>query len=86
MIYQISGSFLKRRWEVKCLDMFIPPGVELGVVKKASAPFDYTVFLEPKGIPGNDVIIELLVRARSIINNYICNEPGQSWYKDLGQI
>ena len=94
MIYQISGSIKKRRWEVKCLDMFIPDGSQLGKVERALAPFDYMVLLDTDQciVYGDNVIVNLLSIGQRIINTYILNHDLKCflnqpyWYKDLGQI
>lgn len=88
MIYQISGSFKRRRWEVKCLDMFIPTGSKLGEVEKALPPFDYMVFLDTDKCLklGDNVIVALLSIGQRIINNHILSQPDSLWYKDLGQL
>lgn len=86
MIYQVSGSFKKFHWEVKYFDSSLPVGYQLERVEKALTPFDYTVFLDSKGLPwGSDIIIELLSRAKMLISKHIiCKQA--NWYNDMGQI
>jgi hypothetical protein len=87
MIYQISGAFCRKHWEIRCVGDFIPKGKKLGEVERAGDPFDYQVFLDESMLTwGDDIFVCLLNHGRYLISRYITKQQQKIRYNDLGQL